>query len=78
MFTSVARKKLQQALNAATDPAEITRLSAQLTKLMDAEGRARGRRQRAPVRAEQANAAKPTPADGAELFILHTPRNRPP
>src|SRR4051794_10754763 len=71
MFTSEVRKKLQAAINAATNPAEIARLTAQLAKLLDAEGRARGRRQRARARAQKAAASAPELRDdGDEIFEL--------
>jgi hypothetical protein len=53
MFISAARKKLNAAIEAATDPTEIAQLTTALSRLMDAEGRAKGRRQRQKARAEQ-------------------------
>ena len=41
-------------LNAATYPAEIALLTTSLSRLIDAEGRARGRRQRQKARSERA------------------------
>ena len=54
MFISAARKKLNAAIQAATDPADIAQLTTALSRLMDAEGRASGRRQRQKARAEEA------------------------
>jgi hypothetical protein len=76
VYTSTARKKLQSALKAAQDPAQIANLTGQLAKLMDAEGRARGRRQRASARAEKAaKAAANTPPayDPNEIFEIDEP-----
>jgi hypothetical protein len=41
-------------IEATTDPTEIAQLTTALSHLLDAEGRARGRRQRQKVRAEKA------------------------
>jgi hypothetical protein len=68
MFISTARKRLQTAISAATDPAELAALTAQLTKLLDAEGRARGRRQRARARALKAAPPEPLTVDLNETF----------
>jgi hypothetical protein len=46
MFISAARRKLQAAIDAATDPLVVAQLATALSRLMDAEGRARGRRRR--------------------------------
>jgi hypothetical protein len=59
MFISAARKKLQTAIDAATDPVVIAQLATSLSRLMDAEGRARGRRQRQKERAEKAKEKSP-------------------
>src|SRR4051794_15068851 len=55
MFISAARRKLQSAIDAATDPVVIAQLTTALSRLIDAEGRERGRRQRQKLRAEQAS-----------------------
>ncbi len=44
MFVSAARKKLNAAIQTATHPADIVQLTLALSRLMDAEGRAKGRR----------------------------------
>jgi hypothetical protein len=54
MFVSAARKKLNIAIQAATDPADIVQLTMALSRLFDAEGRAKGRRQRQKARANDA------------------------
>jgi hypothetical protein len=54
MFHSAARKKLNAAIEAATEPTQIALLTVSLSRLIDAEGRAKGRRQRQKARAEKA------------------------
>jgi hypothetical protein len=54
MFISAARKKLNAAIEAATDPTEIAQLATALSRLIDAEGRASGRRRRQKARAQKA------------------------
>ena len=54
MRISAARKKLNAAIEAATEPTEIAQLSVALSRLLDAEGRARGRRERQRQRYEEA------------------------
>jgi hypothetical protein len=51
MFVSAARKKLNAAIEAATDPTEIAQLTTALSRLVDTEGRAGGRRRRQKERA---------------------------
>jgi hypothetical protein len=54
MFISAARKKLNAAIATATDPVQIAQLTTALSRLIDAEGREKGRRQRQKARAEKA------------------------
>jgi hypothetical protein len=69
MFVSAARKKLNVAIEAATNPTEIALLTTALSRLIDAEGRAMGRRLRQKARTERATAEKGPPAfDGNEPF----------
>ena len=70
MFISAARKKLNAAIEAATDPADISQLTTALSRLMDAEGRAAGRRQRQRARAEEAKGMQLPIVDlDAEFFL---------
>jgi hypothetical protein len=70
MFVSAARKKLNAAIQAATDPTEIAQLTTALSRLMDAEGRARGRRQRQMGRAGQTKQNQLPVIDLDSEFIL--------
>jgi hypothetical protein len=54
-FVSKARKKLNAAIEAATDPF-VAQLTVSLSCLIDAEGRDKGRRQRQKERTEKAKA----------------------
>ena len=57
MFVSAARKKLNAAIEGATCPAEIALLTTALSRLIDAEGRAKGRRQRQKALRERSEEA---------------------
>ena len=54
MSVSAARKKLNAPIEAATDPTVLAQLTTALGRLIDAEGRARERRQRQEARVEEA------------------------
>jgi hypothetical protein len=70
MFTSAARKKLNAVIEAATDPTEIAELTTALSRLIDAEGRARGRRRRQKTLAEHAAKMQSRSYDGNAPFEL--------
>jgi hypothetical protein len=67
MFVSAARKKLNAAIQAATDPAEIALLTASMSCLIDAEGRARGKR---PSQPERADALQNRAFDSSPFTVL--------
>jgi hypothetical protein len=54
----------------ATDPTEIAQLTTALSRLMDAEGRERGRQQRQKARAENAAKTQSPPFDLDTPFEL--------
>jgi hypothetical protein len=70
MFISSARRKLQAAIDASTDPLVIAQLTTALSRLIDAEGRARGRRERQRARAEQTAKMQRPAFDGNAPFEL--------
>ena len=70
MRTSTARKQLQEAIAAATDTATILKLTGRLTRVIEVEDRAKGRRAKARNKKDRtaAKAAKtPAPLTAAEL-----------
>jgi hypothetical protein len=70
MFISATRRKLQAAIQAATDPMETAALATSLARLIDAEGRAKGRRQRQKARTAEAKDNRQTVLDpGSEFFL---------
>ena len=70
MFVSAARKKLHAAINAASDPVDIAQLTTALSRLMDAEGRARGRRQRQKARLEEAKQKQFPTLEPEDEFVM--------
>ncbi len=77
MYTSTARRRLQAALEVAIDPAEIASITTSLSRLIDAEGRERGRRRRAVKRKATAEVAPAVDLEAEFVMDLPAPTYTP-